>query len=90
MISPGLGGTTFVIFCKDCPYLLVLPVTIASASEQATIQEPQITLSFLTNLSQSLLSKPCDLCNFSNKCFEYFSLNFFLVEFIISISKFSP
>ena len=45
-------------------YLLVFPVTMASASPHATMQLPQITLSFLINLSQSLSNKPSDLCIF--------------------------
>ena len=90
IISPGLGSTTFLIFWRDWAYLLVFPVTIASASPHATIQEPHITLSFLTIRSQSLSNKPSSLCNFLNKKFTYFSLLSFLVEFTISISKFSP
>ena len=66
IISPGLGSTTLIIFCKDCPYLLVFPVTIASASPHATMQEPHITLSFLIRRSQSLSKSPWDLCSFLN------------------------
>ena len=80
---------TFLIFWSDCEYLLVLPVTIASASPVATIDAPQITLSFLTILSQSLSSIPWFLWSFLNKYLEYFSLFSFIAEFTISILKFS-
>ena len=73
IISPGLASTTLITFLRDDEYLLVLPVIIASASPHSTIQEDQTTLSFLTNLSQSLSRRPSFLCNFSNKYFTYFS-----------------
>ena len=46
---------------KDEKYFLLFPVTIASASPQETMQDPQTTLSFLTIRSQSLSNKPCSL-----------------------------
>ena len=64
MISPSLTSTTCLIFSKEAPKRLVFPVTAPSASPQATILVAQITLSFLTSLSQSLSSKPCSLCSF--------------------------
>ena len=64
IISPDLGSTTRFTLSKVDVYLLVFPVTRASASPQETIQVPQTTLSFLTNLSQSLSSKPSFRCNF--------------------------
>ena len=61
IISPGLGSTTLIIFSSEEEYLLVFPVTIASASSQATIHEAHITLSFLTSLSQSHSNIPFSL-----------------------------
>ena len=89
IISPSLGSTTLVIFSSEEEYLLVLPVTIASASPHATIQEAQITLSFLTSLSQSHSNIPFSLWSFLNKYFTYLSLSDVFFEFTISISKFS-
>ena len=83
-----VGSTTLLIFSKEAPYLRVFPVTTPSASPQETIQEAQITLSFLTSRSQSRSSKPCSLCIFLNKKSTYFSLFFLSVELLISISKF--
>ena len=58
IISPALGSTTLVIFSSEDEYLRVFPVTIASASLHAIIQDAQMTLSFLTRRSQSCSSIP--------------------------------
>ena len=89
IISPFLTLTTCLILSNEAPNLLVLPVTAPSASPHATIHDAHITLSFLTNLSQSHSSKPCSLCSFLNKNFTYFSLLGVSFELTISISKFS-
>ena len=90
IISPGRGSITFFTFSKDCPYLLEFPVTIASASPQATMHEPHITRSSLTILSQSRSKSPSFLWSLLNRKLLYFFLFSFKVEFTISISKFSP
>ena len=89
IISPFRTSTTCLIFSKEAPKRLVFPVTAPSASPHATMLVAHITLSFLTNLSQSRSSKPCSLCNFLNRCLTYLFLFSSSFEFIISISKFS-
>ena len=84
IISPGLASTTVDTFSSDDEYLLVLPVTIASASPQQTIQVDQITRSFLTNLSQSLSNKPL----FSLKFFEQIICIFFSFFVVCRINYF--
>ena len=89
IISPDLASTTCLILSKEAPKRLVFPVTAPSASPHATIQEAQMTRSFLTSRSQSHSNSPCSLWSFLNKYFTYFSLFGVSFEFTISMSKFS-
>ena len=55
----AISGAAY--FSSEDEYLLVFPVTIASASPQATMHEAQMTRSFLISLSQSHSNIPFSL-----------------------------